>query len=241
MSWRQKIRHLKEDDLITALRQKTIKGLDFNPQSKLDACDTCIKGKLTSKPRMVVKQAASTSRKARPLRHSELFATQKASDKVDVSEMRRRVKAEETRSQLLYPNERKKRNKQKYEPACKHRRVVKIEYRPGQLMYRRETRSVRNRDPLWVGPYVITKRVSQRVYGVQVGTREIYVNVEELKLCRATRQQLRQQRREKMRRLAEEIRRYNHPSPDADTLSEGEADASSSGSSYREDFCSELV
>jgi hypothetical protein len=50
------------------------------------------------------------------------------------------------------------------------------------------------------------------------------------------RQQLRQQRREKRRRLAEEIRRYNHPSPDADALSKGEMDASSSGSSYREDF-----
>jgi hypothetical protein len=60
--------------------------------------------------------------------------------------------------------------------------------------------------------------------------------VQELKLCRATRQQLRQQRQEKRRRLAEKIRRYNHPSPDADTLSEGETDASSSGSSYREDF-----
>jgi hypothetical protein len=62
------------------------------------------------------------------------------------------------------------------------------------------------------------------------------VNVEELKLCRATRQQLRQQRRGKRRRLAEEIRRYNHPPPDVDTLSEGETDASSSGSSCREDF-----
>jgi hypothetical protein len=150
------------------------------------------------------------------------------------------VKAEETRSQLLYPNERKKRNKQKYErvdrPACKHRHDIKIEYRPGQLVYRRETKRVRNRDPLWVGPYVITKRVSQRVYGVQVGTQEIHMNVEELKLCRTTRQQLRQQRQEKRRRLAEEINRYNHPSPDADTLSEGETYASSSGSSYREDL-----
>jgi hypothetical protein len=140
----------------------------------------------------------------------------------------------------LHHNERKKRNKQKYErvdrQACKHRRVVKIEYRPGQLVYRRETKRVRNRDPLWVGPYVITKRVSQRVYGVQVGTREIHVNVEELKLCRAMWQQLRQQRREKRRRLAEEIRRYNHLSPDADTLSKGETYASNSGSSYREDF-----
>jgi hypothetical protein len=99
---------------------------------------------------MVVKQAARTSRKARPLRHSEEFARQrttakKTSDKVDVSEMRRRVKAEETRPQLLYPNERKKRNKQKYErvdrPACKHRRVVIIEYRPGQLVYRRDEKS----------------------------------------------------------------------------------------------------
>jgi hypothetical protein len=137
MSWHQKMGHLNEDDLKTALRQETIKGLDFNPQSKLDACETCIKGKLTNKPRTVVKQAASTSRKARPLRHSEEFAMQrtaqnKASDKVDVSMMQRRVKAEETRSQLLYPNERKKRNKQKYEradrPACKHMHVVKIEY-----------------------------------------------------------------------------------------------------------------
>jgi hypothetical protein len=46
---------------------------------------------------MVVKQAARTSRKARPLRHSEEFSRQrttakKTSDKVDVSEMRRRVK-----------------------------------------------------------------------------------------------------------------------------------------------------
>jgi hypothetical protein len=50
------------------------------------------------------------------------------------------------------------------------------------------------------------------------------------------RQQLCQQRREKRRRLAKEIRRYSHPSPDTDTLSEGETDASSSGSSYRKDF-----
>jgi hypothetical protein len=84
--------HLNEDDLKTALRQETIKGLDLNPQSKLDACETCNKGKLTNKPCMVVKQAASTSSKARPLRHWEEFATQRtakkeASDKVDVSEM----------------------------------------------------------------------------------------------------------------------------------------------------------
>jgi hypothetical protein len=50
MSWHQKMGHLNEDDLKRALRQETIKGLDFNPQSKLDACETCIKGKLTSKP-----------------------------------------------------------------------------------------------------------------------------------------------------------------------------------------------
>jgi hypothetical protein len=60
MAWHQKMGHLNENDLKTALRQETIKGLDFNPQSKLDPCETCIKGKLTNKPRMVVKQAAST-------------------------------------------------------------------------------------------------------------------------------------------------------------------------------------
>jgi hypothetical protein len=50
MSWHQKMGHLNEGDIKTALRQETIKRIDFSPQSKLDACDTCNKGKLISKP-----------------------------------------------------------------------------------------------------------------------------------------------------------------------------------------------
>jgi hypothetical protein len=150
------------------------------------------------------------------------------------------MKVGESRSQLVYPNEREKTNKQAYErryrPACKNRRFVKIEYRPGQLVYRRMTKRGRTRDPVWVSPYLITKKVSEVVYGVQVGTREIHAKVEDLKLCRATREELRHQRRERRRRVAEEVGRYNHPPPDRDIISETDASSTHTSCSYREDY-----
>jgi hypothetical protein len=79
-------------------------------------------------------------------------------------------------------------------------------------------------DPKWLGPYTVVHKVSDLVYKIRIGTREVNLNVEQLKLCRATREQLRTRRRERRRMLREQ-----HPRPEAsaefDSSSEGEADS----------------
>jgi hypothetical protein len=67
-----------------------------------------------------------------------------------------------------------------------------------------------------VGPYLITKWISERLCLVQAGTREIDLHVEKLRLLRTRREKLRQQKREKRRRLAEKQRSYNYSRPQAE-------------------------
>jgi hypothetical protein len=70
----------------------------------------------------------------------------------------------------------------------------------------------------------VVHKVSDLVYKVRVGTREVNPNVEQLKLCRATREQLRTRRRERRRMLREQQPRPQTPE-EFDSSSEGEADS----------------
>jgi hypothetical protein len=81
----------------------------------------------------------------------------------------------------------------------------------------------RKLEPKWLGPYTVVHKVSDLVYKVRVGTREVNLNVEQLKLCRATREQLRTRRRERRRMLREQQPRPETPK-EFDSSSEGEAD-----------------
>jgi hypothetical protein len=86
-------------------------------------------------------------------------------------------------------------------------RAVRVSYNPGQLVYRKQLVQGRKLKPRWLGPYHVIRRVSDHVYRIRVGPRDSNVNIEQLKLCRATREKLRSQRRE--RRQQQRRERYS--------------------------------
>jgi hypothetical protein len=105
-------------------------------------------------------------------------------------------------------------------------RAVRVSYNPGQLVYREQLVRGRKLKPRWLGPYQVIQRVSDLVYKIRVGLREISVNIEQLRFCRATRRELRSQRRE-MRRQKRE--RYSQLDQRAESC-ERDSNRSSSGS-----------
>jgi hypothetical protein len=80
--------------------------------------------------------------------------------------------------------------------------------------------------PRWLGPYQVVKRLSDLVYKIRVGPREINMNIEQLRLCRASREELRLQRKERIREYRE---RYSQLDQRAEFF-ERDNDRSSSGS-----------
>jgi hypothetical protein len=86
-------------------------------------------------------------------------------------------------------------------------RAVRVSYNQGQLVYRRQLVRGRKLKPRWLGPYQVIRRVSDHVYRIRVEPRGSNVNIEQLKLCRATREKLRSQRRE--RRQQQRRERYS--------------------------------
>jgi hypothetical protein len=68
--------------------------------------------------------------------------------------------------------------------------AVQFIYRPGQLVYRKQMVKGRKLGPKWLGPYPVVQKVSYLVYKIRIANRDVSLNVEELKLCRAYRKQL---------------------------------------------------
>lgn len=62
----------------------------------------------------------------------------------------------------------------------------RMEYRPGQLVYRKQMVKGRKLEPKWLGPYQVIQKISDLVYRIQIGKREVNLYIEQLKLCRAT-------------------------------------------------------
>jgi hypothetical protein len=74
----------------------------------------------------------------------------------------------------------------------------------------------------------VIRRISDLVYKIRIGKREVNLHVEQLKLCRASREELREGRRQHQRRM-----RYQRPQPEIleDTDSDSESSTASEGSS----------
>jgi hypothetical protein len=49
------------------------------------------------------------------------------------------------------------------------RRARREEYRPGQLVYRKQMVKGRKLDPKWLGPYELIQKISDLVYRIQMG------------------------------------------------------------------------
>jgi hypothetical protein len=108
------------------------------------------------------------------------------------------------------------------------KRVVEVSYRPGQLVYRKQMVQGRKLEPKWLVPYQVIKRVSNLIYRIRVGPRETNVNIEQLRLCRASREELRDQRIERKRQKRERYSPLDHreePGERDDVTSTSESDA----------------
>jgi hypothetical protein len=68
------------------------------------------------------------------------------------------------------------------------RRAQKIEYLPGQLVYKKQMVKGWKLDPKWLVPYQVIRRISDLCYKIQIGKREVNLHVEQLKLCRTSRE-----------------------------------------------------
>jgi hypothetical protein len=110
---------------------------------------------------------------------------------------------------------------------CHAERAVRVSYNPGQLVYRKQLVRGHKSKPRWLGPYQVIRRVSDHVYRIRVRPRDRNLNIEQLKVCRATREKLRSQRRE---------RRQQHRSESCDR----ESNMSSSGNAESA-FCRDPV
>jgi hypothetical protein len=106
--------------------------------------------------------------------------------------------------------------------AYHNKKATKVEYFPGQLVYRKQMVKGRKCDPKWTGPYQIERKVSDLVYQVRVGSRTVNLNAEQLKLCRASRDQLRSRRRRRREIFRRENERNFH-----DRSNQGEVVSSS--------------
>ena len=106
------------------------------------------------------------------------------------------------------------------------KRAKRIEYRLGQLVYRKRIVKGSKLEQKWLGPYQILKNVSDLVYTIQMGRTEVNIHIELLKLCRASREELRERRRQNRRRMRDQEPRHqrNGEEESDDTASEeGEA------------------
>jgi hypothetical protein len=79
--------------------------------------------------------------------------------------------------------------------------------------------------PKWVGPYRVLRRISDLVYKIQMGPREVNVHVEQLELCRATREELRERKRQGRRQIREQqFQRESENESDTDSMESEETD-----------------
>jgi hypothetical protein len=104
-------------------------------------------------------------------------------------------------------------------------RAQRVEFHPGQLVYRKQMVPGRKLTPKWIGPYRVLRRISDLVYKIQMGPREVNVYVEQVKLCRATREELRERKRQGRRRIREQqFRKESENESDTDSSESEEAD-----------------
>jgi hypothetical protein len=61
----------------------------------------------------------------------------------------------------------------------------------------------------WLGPYKVLQKINDLVYRVRIDKRYMDLDIAQLKLCRATREELRERRRQNRRRMIEQ-----RPRPD---------------------------
>jgi hypothetical protein len=99
--------------------------------------------------------------------------------------------------------------------------AVRVSYHPGQLVYRKQMVRGRKLEPRWLGPYPVVQRISDLVYKIRIGSRETNVNIEPMGLYRATREELRSQRREWRRQRRERYSRVDRISESGDSNSDG--------------------
>jgi hypothetical protein len=66
------------------------------------------------------------------------------------------------------------------------RQARRVEYRPGELVYRKQMVRGNKLEPKWIGPYQVRRKISDLVYRIQIRNREVNLHVEQLKLCRAS-------------------------------------------------------
>ena len=115
-------------------------------------------------------------------------------------------------------------------------RARRIEYRPGQLVYRKQMVKGRKLEPKWLGPYQVLKKISDLVYTIQVGKKEVNVHVEQLKLCRASREELRERRKQNRQRRREwrpqQVREDSESSSSDSSSEEGGSEPLHSSKSY---------
>jgi hypothetical protein len=115
----------------------------------------------------------------------------------------------------------------KGQPTCRDRRVREREFRPGQLVYRKLTVKGRGIEPKWLGPYEVLKKINDLVCRIRIGKRHVNLNTEQLKLCRATRPELRERRRQNRRRMIEQRPRPDSREEYADSISCSESEEES--------------
>jgi hypothetical protein len=87
-----------------------------------------------------------------------------------------------------------------------------------------QTDSTRKKlEPKWLGPYQVIRKISDLVYRIQSTKREVNLHIEQLKLCRASREELRERRRQNKRRMREK-----RPRPEREDGEEMDYDDSAS-------------
>jgi hypothetical protein len=100
-------------------------------------------------------------------------------------------------------------------------KAVRVSYTPVQLVYRKQVVRGCKSEPKWLGPYPVVQRVSDLVYKIRIGPRETNVNTEKLTLCRASREELRLQRKEIGRQRREQHLRLDRRSESSEGSTDG--------------------
>jgi hypothetical protein len=94
-------------------------------------------------------------------------------------------------------------------------------------VYWKLTAKGRGTEPKWLGPYQVVRKITDRDYKIQIGKRYMDLNIEQLKLCRASRQQLCERRKRNQQRVQEQRSRRELRQLDSDEDLSTESDTSS--------------
>jgi hypothetical protein len=71
------------------------------------------------------------------------------------------------------------------------RKAKRVEFKEGQLVYRKEMVKKAKLKGKWRGPYKVLKKISEQAYKLEGRNgKPMKVNVEQLKLCRSTKEEI---------------------------------------------------